>query len=218
MMLKSGVHATFAGVAIALTVPARPKLTPGKLLGKAKSIISKMQNKAGPVDVLGNRSDHENVLEVRDFAERASTPLRRWEDALDLPVALFILPVFALANAGIPFNLTSLMQSLQHPAGLGIISGLVLGKLIGISGLCWLGLRFKLGRLPRDVNLHHVIGASLIAGIGFTMSTFIATLGFEGQPENLHIAKTSIMIASILSALLGVLYIVISSRVKHKQG
>ncbi|MGB5535044.1 MAG: Na+/H+ antiporter NhaA, partial [Thiogranum sp.] len=147
----------------------------------------------------------------------ASTPLRRWEDSLDLPVALFILPLFALTNAGIPFDLSSLTESLQHPTGLGIITGLVLGKFIGISGACWIGLRFKIGRLSDGVNLQHVIGASLIAGIGFTMSTFIATLGFDAQPENLHIAKTSIMIASILSAFIGVLYIfVISIRNNNK--
>lgn len=217
MMLKSGVHPTFAGVAIALTIPARPKLASGQLLDKAKTTINSMQKKSSPVDVLGSRIDHEHVLEVREFAERASTPLRRWEDALDLPVALFILPLFALTNAGIPFDIGSLSHSFQDPTGLGIITGLVLGKFIGISGACWLALRFKVGRLPDGVNFQHVIGASLIAGIGFTMSTFIATLGFDAQPEHLHIAKTAIMIASILSALIGVLYILVISKINNNK-
>jgi NhaA family Na+:H+ antiporter len=207
MMLKSGVHPTFAGVAIALTVPARPKLTSEKLLVKAKTIINSMQKKSKPVDVLGSRTDHEQVLEVRDFAERASTPLRRWEGSLELPVALFILPLFVLTNAGVPFSLTSFIESLQHPTGLGIITGLVLGKFIGISGACWLGVRYKIGCLPDGVNLQHVIGVSLIAGIGFTMSTFIATLGFDSQPVHLQSAKSSILVASLISAILGVLYI-----------
>ena len=207
MMLKSGVHPTFAGVAIALTAPARPKLSSGKLLDKAKTTINSIQKKNRPVDVLGSQIDHEQVLEVRNFAERASTPLRRWEDSLDLPVALFILPLFALTNAGIPFDLSSLAESLQHPTGLGIITGLVLGKFIGISGACWIGLRYKIGRLPDGVNLQHVIGASLIAGIGFTMSTFIATLGFDSQPVLLQSTKSSILVASLTSAILGVLYI-----------
>jgi 8-oxo-dGTP pyrophosphatase MutT (NUDIX family) len=77
MMLRSGVHPTFAGVAIALTVPARPKLTSEKLLDKATITISSMQDQSKPVDVLGSRTDHKYVLVVRDFAERASTPLRR---------------------------------------------------------------------------------------------------------------------------------------------
>ncbi|MFT6624404.1 MAG: NhaA family Na+:H+ antiporter [Cycloclasticus sp.] len=207
MMLNSGVHPTFAGVAIALTIPARPKLTSEKLLDKAKTTINSMQEQSKPVDVLGSRTDHEQVIEVRDFAERASTPLRRWEDALSLPVALFILPLFVLTNAGVPFNLASFIESLQHPTGLGIISGLVLGKFIGISGACWLGLRYKIGCLPDSVNFQHVVGISLVAGIGFTMSTFIATLGFDSQPVHLQSAKSSILMASLVSAILGVLYI-----------
>ena len=166
-----------------------------------------MQKKSQPVDVLGSRTDHDHVIEVRDFAERASTPLRRWEDALELPVALFILPLFVLTNAGVPFSLTSFIESLQHPTGLGIIFGLVLGKFIGISGACWIGLRFKIGCLPDGVNLQHVIGVSFIAGIGFTMSTFIATLGFDSQPLHLQSAKSSILVASVFSAVLGLLYL-----------
>ena len=207
MMLKSGVHPTFAGVVIALTIPARPKWKSEKLLETAKTKISSMQEQSKPVDVLGSRTDHERVLEVRNFAERASTPLRRWEDTLELPVALFILPLFVLTNAGVPFSMASFIESIQHPTGLGIITGLVLGKFIGISGACWLGLRYKIGRLPEGVNFHHVIGVSLIAGIGFTMSTFIATLGFDAQPEHLHSAKSSILMASLLSATLGVVYL-----------
>ncbi|MFT5675979.1 MAG: NhaA family Na+:H+ antiporter [Paraglaciecola sp.] len=215
MMHKSGVHPTFAGIAIALTVPARPKLTSEKLLVKAKIIINSIQKQPKPVDVLGSRTDHEQVLEVRDFAESAGTPLRRWEDALGLPVALFILPSFVLTNAGVPFSLTSFIESLQHPTGLGIITGLVLGKFIGISGACWLGLRYKIGRLPDAVSFQHIIGISLIAGIGFTMSTFIATLGFDSQPVHLQSAKSSILVASLISAILGVLYIRIFAAKKH---
>ncbi len=206
LTLKSGVHPTVAGVAIALTAPARPRLTSAKLLDKASTVIRSMQKKTEEVDVLGSRLDHEQVIKVRDFAERASTPLRRWEDALALPVALFILPLFALTNAGVVFGFSSFIDSLQQPTGLGIISGLVIGKLVGISGACWLALRYKIGRLPDGVSFKHVIGVSLIAGIGFTMSTFIAALGFDAQPEHLHNAKTSILAASVLSAILGVLY------------
>ncbi|MFT7301112.1 MAG: NhaA family Na+:H+ antiporter [Porticoccus sp.] len=213
--LKSGVHPTVAGVAVALMVPARPGLASGILLDKAKLTISLMQKKTKEVDVLSSKQDHEQVLDVRNFAERASTPLRRWEDALALPVALFILPLFALTNTGVVFDFSSLIGSLQHPAGLGIIAGLVIGKFIGISGACWLGLRCKIGCLPEGVNLKHVIGVSLIAGIGFTMSTFIAALGFDAQPDHLHNAKISILLASVLSAILGVLYIRITSTKKH---
>ncbi len=217
MTLKSGIHPTFAGVAIAMTIPARPQLAPTKILAKAKAVITGMQKKTSAVDVLGNRQDHELVQKVRDFADDASTPLRRWEDVLGLPVALLILPLFALSNAGVRFDPSRLGDDILHPTGLGIIMGLVLGKFIGISGTCWLGLRVSIGHLPTGVNLQHVIGASLIAGMGFTMSTFIATLGFDTQQENLHIAKTAIMIASVLAAVIGVLYIRIIAT-KHQPG
>jgi NhaA family Na+:H+ antiporter len=207
MMLMSGVHATVAGVAIALTVPARSKLGSGESLDKAKKTIISMQKEIDDVDALGSSQDHKQVLEIRDLAENAGTPLRRWEDVLHLPVALFILPLFALINAGVVFDFNLFIDSLRHPVGLGIITGLVVGKFIGISGACWLGLHYKIGSLPKGVNIQHVIGASLIAGIGFTMSTFIATVGFDGQPEYLHNAKTSILVASIISAILGVLYL-----------
>jgi NhaA family Na+:H+ antiporter len=210
-MLKSGVHPTIAGVAIALTVPARPKVASAKLLENVKSKISAMQKKTKPVDVLGSKNDHETVVEVRDFAELASTPLRRWEDALGLPVALLILPLFALTNAGVKFDFNSFLNSVQSPVGLGIITGLVAGKFIGISGACWLGLRYNIGRLPDRVNFQHVIGISLIAGVGFTMSTFIAALGFDGHAEHLQSAKMAILLASLLSAILGLLYLRIVS-------
>tara|TARA_R110001583_G_scaffold116274_2_gene266917 strand:+ start:71 stop:1435 length:1365 start_codon:yes stop_codon:yes gene_type:complete len=217
MMLLSGVHATVAGVAIALTVPARSKLGSGESLDKAKKTIISMQKETGDVDALGSRQDHNQVLEIRDLAENAGTPLRRWEDVLHLPVALFILPLFALINAGVVFDFNLFIDSLKHPVGLGIITGLVVGKFIGISGACWLGLHYKIGSLPRGLNIQHVMGASLIAGIGFTMSTFIATLGFDGQPEYLHNAKTSILVASIISAFLGVLYLrIIASKQSKK--
>lgn len=215
MILKSGVHPTFAGVAIALTIPAKPLSTTGKLLNKAKTRIDSIQKHEDQIDVLGSRQDHEQVLEIRDYAERASTPLRRWEDALDIPVALFVLPLFALVNAGVTLNFSSFIESLQHPVGLGIISGLVVGKCIGISGTCWLALRYKIGCLPEAVNFQHVVGVSLIAGIGFTMSTFIATLGFDAQPLHLHSAKTSILFASVISAVLGLLYLRLFSTKKQ---
>ncbi|WP_259367980.1 Na+/H+ antiporter NhaA [Colwellia sp. BRX8-9] len=217
-MLQSGVHATVAGVVIAFTVPAKPKLATEKLLGNAKSIISSIQKNTEDIDVLASKNDHKKVLAISELSEHANTPLRRWENTLHLPVAIFILPLFALINAGVVFSENSFIDSLTQPVGLGIILGLVVGKVLGISGACWLGLRYRIGCLPNDITFKHVIGASLIAGIGFTMSTFIASLGFDGQPEHLHNAKTSILVASGLSALLGILYFRITAiSIKEKK-
>lgn len=212
LILQSGVHPSFAGVMIAMTVPARPKTGSVQSLRMVKTILRVLQRKGKPVDVLGSREDHQYLQEVRALAESATTPLRRWEDALHLPVAIFILPLFALTNAGISISIPTLLDVIRQPVGLGIIGGLVLGKFIGISGACWLGLRLNIGRLPEGLDLRHVIGASLIAGIGFTMSTFIATLGFDLQPENLHLAKAAVIIASIISACLAVVYFLMLSR------
>jgi len=206
-MLRSGVHPTVAGVAIALTIPARPRIASGQLLDKERSIIAAMREKPAVFDALGSRRDHQYVKDVHDLAERAGTPLRRWEDAITLPVSLFILPLFALANAGIVLSVDGMADSLQHQVGLGIIVGLVLGKFVGISGACWLGLRFGIGKLPESVSLKHVVGVSLVSGIGFTMSTFIAALGFDTQPDVLQHAKTAILTASVISATLGMIYI-----------
>lgn len=203
LMYQSGVHPTFAGILIALTVPASPKASPRKLLKKAKENINEIQDNDAAIDPLGSRQDHKKLLEVRDYSELASVPLRRWEDALGLPIALLVLPLFALLNAGFPLSLNSISESIKSPIGMGIISGLLIGKVLGVSGACWIALHFKLGELPKGLNLKYVFGASFITGIGFTMSTFISTLGFDALPAYLQIAKTSIILASIIAALLG---------------
>lgn len=127
------------------------------------------------------------------------------------------MPLFALVNAGVVFSFSSLIETLQHPIGLGIVTGLVIGKFVGISSACWLGLRYKIGSLPKGLNIQHVIDMSLIAGIGFTMSTFIAILAFDTQPEYLQSATGSILFASVLSAILGVLYIRIVASKKYSK-
>ncbi|MHB8745224.1 MAG: Na+/H+ antiporter NhaA [Gammaproteobacteria bacterium] len=202
-MLNSGVHATLAGVAVAMTVPARPKSPPRHLLRQAKNAIQAVQTADKPIDVLGDKEQHDLIQDVKLFAEHASTPLRRWEHALQLPVALLVLPLFALVNAGIPVNRTALLQVVTHPVGIGILVGLLVGKCLGISGMCWAALRLGIGALPEGVRYAHVVGASLIAGMGFTMSTFMATRGFDAEPQLLEIAKTSILLASLAAAASG---------------
>ena len=123
-----------------------------------------------------------------------------------------IMTLFAFANAGVLLSGDSINNLLLHPIALGVILGLVLGKFLGISLFSKLLVMFKLSELPQGVSWRHIIGASLMAGIGFTMSLFIAELAFT-IPENLVRAKAGILIASVIAAILGTL-ILLKKKVK----
>lgn len=132
-----------------------------------------------------------------------NAPLTRWEHALTPWNAFLIMPVFALANAGIPLSAESFLQ-LTSPIGLGIIGGLFIGKPLGICLMVYLLIRTGLARMPEGVRPSHFLGAGVLAGIGFTMSLFLAALSFS-TPEDLITAKAAIVTASLLSGILGTL-------------
>ncbi len=208
-MLGSGVHATVAGILVAMTIPARPKRDPAWFVDRTRNLVDEFEDieKNSATPILGEEQQHEVVELVQDSAEKASTPLRRWERALEHPVALFIMPVFALANAGIPINLQALGNIASDKLSLGIILGLVFGKSMGITLLAWLALRLKLGRLAKGVTLQHILGIGLLGGMGFTMSIFISGLSFGNSPETLVTAKTAILLASLVAGLSGYLWL-----------
>ncbi|UXI03641.1 Na+/H+ antiporter NhaA [Photobacterium sp. TY1-4] len=209
-MLGSGIHATVAGVLVAVTVPARPKQEPIWFIHRLRNLLFRFEHmekeRADDTPILGEPSQHTVALHIHQAAEQATTPLRRWEQVLQQPVALFILPVFALTNAGIPIQTDLLVGIFSHPLALGIIAGLVLGKTLGISLFCWLALRLQLGQLPGTMTFRHVVGLSFLGGIGFTMSIFISELGFSDQHEALVLAKTAIIIASLIAGVGGYLW------------
>ncbi|MDJ0807584.1 MAG: Na+/H+ antiporter NhaA [Gammaproteobacteria bacterium] len=216
-MLQSGVHATLAGVLTALTIPVRPKFKHKLFVEHMQTLLDELRNNT----ITGksrSEKDEEQCI-IRDSRSRAllqtlengvhsvESPLQRLEHSMHIPVAFLIMPLFALANAGIPIDVAGLGQALTHPVALGVMVGLVLGKLLGIAGLTWLALRLGLGTLPEGMNLRHLIGVGLVGGIGFTMSIFIAELGFVGQPENLLMAKTGVLFASLLAGVAGYLWL-----------
>ena len=125
--------------------------------------------------------------------------------------AFIIVPLFALANAGVAVQLGDLATTFSHPVVIGILLGLVIGKPLGITLFSWLALRSGLARLPDGVNMGHIFGAGLIAGIGFTMSIFIDQLSFEHLPHVLDLAKTAILSASVLAAVLGAAWFIVTS-------
>jgi NhaA family Na+:H+ antiporter len=134
----------------------------------------------------------------------AETPLQRVQNTLQIPVSLIVIPLFALANAGIPIVPSKFGEVLAHGVTQGVLLGLVAGKFLGITGFTWLALKAGLGKLPGGIRLAHVAGAGLLGGIGFTMSIFVAELSFPGHPEYLTTAKTAIILASLVSGFSGV--------------
>ena len=144
---------------------------------------------------------------LQETAKQATTPLQLWERTMEHPVALLVLPVFALVNAGIPLQGLSLADVLSQPLALGIVLGLVAGKVAGILIATSLIVKLGWGRLPGGMQLKHTIGLGLLAGMGFTMSIFIAGLGFENSPQELVAAKTGIIAASLLAGLLGFMWL-----------
>lgn len=139
------------------------------------------------------------------------SPLEKLEHQLHLPVSFFIMPVFALANTNITFN-SSMVEGLTSTLGLGIILGLVLGKLIGINLFSFIAIKLKISSLPQNSSWFQMLGVGLLAGIGFTMSIFIALLSFKEQIEIQDEAKFAILIASFLAAILGYIILNISSK------
>jgi len=163
-MFDSGVHATVAGVLLALAIPSR----------------------TGRKDTSTTPSE---------------PPLQKLERVLEPWVAYLIVPVFALANAGVRFS-DNPLASLSEPIGLGIVLGLVLGKQLGVTLFSWIAVRTGIGSMPRGVTWRHLHGAACLAGIGFTMSLFVTLLAFE-QASQLEAAKIAILAASLIAGLLG---------------
>ena len=134
-------------------------------------------------------------------------PAQILEHKMHLPSAFLIIPIFSLANAGVPIDWSSLGAIVVHPVSMGITAGLVLGKLIGIAGFSWVAVKLGLTSLPRGINFKHMVGVALMGGIGFTMSIFVAELGFAHHAEDLLMAKTGVLLASLLAGISGFLWL-----------
>jgi NhaA family Na+:H+ antiporter len=208
-MLGSGIHATVAGVLVALTVPARPKRGAGWFVNQTHELADEFDRMEHQRDrpLLGENEQHAVAERVQDSVEMATTPLQRWERNLETPVALLVMPVFALANAGIPVSLPAVTGMWSDPLALGIAVALVFGKFTGITSMTWLSLRLGLGELSEGVRMRHIAGIGLLGGMGFTMSIFISNLGFSSEPGTLITAKMAILLASLVAGMAGFLWL-----------
>ena len=209
---QSGVHATLAGIMGALSVPATPKYDPARFSEHVRGLMKRFDASHQPgKSIMTNVELRAVVQALENGVHSVEAPLQRLEHVWHMPVAYLVIPIFALANAGIPLASGSLGESLTHPVVLGVSLGLVLGKFIGITGASWLVLKLGVAVLPKDTRFTQIAGVSLLAGIGFTMSIFVAQLGFEGSEELLLMAKTGILAASLLAGVAGFIWLYLVS-------
>lgn len=207
-LLQSGVHATLAGVLCAFAIPARPKYDPALFSMRIKETMARFDaSHRQDSNILTNAGLHSAVQTLEKGVRGVQPPLQHLEHSWHLPVAFLVIPIFALVNAGIPLQLGALGETLSHPVMLGVMCGLVLGKFIGITGACWVALRLGIGQLPNGTRFSQVAAVSVLGGIGFTMSIFIAELGFATQPEYLLMAKTGVLAASLLAGVIGFVWL-----------
>lgn len=215
-MMQSGVHATLAGVLGAFTVPARSKYDPALFISRIKDQVANFaSHQKNGTGLMANQKLYEAVETIEDSVIGAQSPLQRLEQIWHIPVAFFIIPTFALFNAGIAIKLDALGDIFSDPVMLGVMLGLVFGKFIGISGACWLALKLNIGRLPTGASFSQLAAISVLAGIGFTMSIFIAELAFKGNPDYLLMAKTGVIFASLIAAIIGVSWLWLLGKPKH---
>lgn len=199
--LESGVHATLAGVALGFITPARPYYKPEEFDARSRAILDQYPLE----EVAGGRAqehaDHEALL-LSDIAAEAVAPLNRLEHKLVAWSSFVIVPIFALANAGVDLRGIGVGEALKSPVALGVSLGLVVGKIVGISLASFGAVRFGLGKLPPRTTWPHVVGLAAVAGIGFTVALFVTGLAFD-DPHVTDLAKVGIFAGSLVAGVIG---------------
>lgn len=201
--LLSGVHATIAGVLVAFTIPARTRINEKEYVSNVRAQLLSFEHAIPQQGSLTTSEQHGNIEKIKSLSLDAETPLQKIEHALHPWVAFLIMPVFALANAGMVIE-SDFFSSLVNPVSMGVITGLVVGKLTGILLFCWIAVKMKVADLPADAKWGHLVGVALLAGVGFTMSLFITGLAFDNEVMITQ-AKYGILVASLVSGVAGLL-------------
>jgi NhaA family Na+:H+ antiporter len=202
-MLESGVHATIAGVIAAMSIPSKPKRDPIDFTADTRNLLDKYDNYPIATDHMMHEKQKALLLNIKDKIDSVGTPAARLEHDLHLPVALIVIPLFALANAGISIDFSSIGDTIVTPVSMGIIAGLILGKVIGIAGVAWVAVKLGIAKLPEGSSMSQVFGVAFLGGIGFTMSIFVADLAFLGNDTLIFQAKVGILAASLFTGLFG---------------
>ncbi len=214
LFLKAGIHPTIAGVLIAFTIPIRRKIQTINFETELKRISEKIVKEDNPENPILTKSQLEEIDNLDELTESFNSPLQHMEHKLHSFSAYFIMPVFALANAGVAFSMD---MYLDWSLITNIVLALFLGKLIGITSLSWLSIKLKLAELPDNVNFTQIAGVAILAGVGFTMSIFIANLAFFENFECIDSAKVGIIIGSLISGIVGFLILKYSGKKEYSQ-
>lgn len=207
LMLQSGVHATIAGVLVALTIPAKPKVKLSRFVNDLKRSISVLLEKDKEEDILTN-SQLSVLKYIEHKSDKVISPLQSLDDNLSPLVYYFIVPLFAFANAGISFDGFSIADF--GGITIAIILSIVVGKLTGIFSFTWLSVKLGWLTLPEKINFRQIFGVAILGGIGFTVSLFIASLSFtgiEGGATLLNNARLGIFTGSVIAGVAGYLYL-----------
>lgn len=206
-MLESGVHATIAGVIAAMAIPSAPKKTAKGFAKETAKLLAEFENSPKQNGIGKSETQKAILLRMQENIGKITSPSSYLEHTLHLPVALIIIPLFALANAGISIDFSSMGSMLLEPIALGIMLGLVLGKVLGIFGVAWIAIKLGIAKLPKESNMSQIFGVAFLGGIGFTMSIFVADLAFIGNDAFILQAKVGILTASLFAGLFGYLWL-----------
>lgn len=214
LFLNSGIHPTIAGVLVAFCVPATPVFAPRKYIKTIRRTIANFKTEDD--ETLNKRSILDKrqlnwLKEIESASDKVISPLQELEDSLHPIVNFFIVPLFAFANAGI-FLLDINPSTIVSGISLAIIIGLVIGKFLGIFIFSWMAIKLRLASMPQNMTWKSLASVSILGGIGFTVSLFIANLSFPSPIDHslLENAKLGIIIGSLLSGILGFIFLQIS--------
>ena len=202
LFLKAGLHPTLAGILMAFAVPVRQKIYTHEFTKQLESIVAKIKESTILQKPVLSTEQLVLIDDLEDWSDKYRSPLQALEHKLHNWVAYLVIPVFALANAGVALSTDG---GLESALIINIVICLILGKSLGISTVIFLAKKFKIIEVPKDITAKQIIGVSFLAGIGFTMAIFIASLAFNSTPEYIDSAKIGILIGSFISAIIGFL-------------
>ena len=219
LFYHSGIHATIAGVLLAMFVPSKPKYNKKYFLNKVRFLMDDfVEQDRGEVAVTENEEQMADLYRIRHIALDSASLSQRFEHMLSPWVNFFIMPLFALVNAGVPVESLEDLNVLASTQGLGIVCGLWIGKPLGIILMSWLFVKAKLAEMPEGVHWGMFAAVACLGGIGFTMSIFMDTLAFAAQPHFIAEGKIAVLIGSVIAAVTGLIAVHFAHKAAVRRG